>query len=621
MRLRAILFATVAFGAVGFGAYQIGVAGARHIERESREALTEALSAAPADWVRLRTNGLVVELSGEAPDEGSRLRALNIAREFVDPRRIRDLTSVSVANPIAPPKFTLELLRNEGEVSLIGLVPGEGGRGKITAGLDRAGLGTSVTDMLESADYPVPDGWDASLAFGLGILADLPRAKISVEPGKVGVIAVTETAAAREALLARLRAARPQGVELNLDISAPRPVISPFAVDFTYARGIGRFSRCSAESVADVVEIGVAARQVGFTGEPDCAIGLGAPSPQWSAAVIAGLRALRELGGGQFSIQDIDATLTGPEDVAPERLAAVGARLDAELPDVFSLSTEMPPRMVPSSNGQPVYAPRFMAVLRDDGTLRLDGSLQNATSRQAVDSYVASLFGPDRVVNSTVVDPRLPDGWPGRVLVGVAALSELREGQLEVTKDKVSLSGKVADAEADKRVSELLRAKLGDQAAVSITQTPPAAAQPAPTAAVTPPRACADEIAAILESGSIQFAAGSAEIEPDSKGVILAITDVMRGCPRSGFEIRGYTDSQGQEQENLRLSEARAAAVLAAIQGENLPDVTLTAKGLGEADPVADNGTEAGRARNRRIEFVPIPVVPKSSKAAEVKTP
>ncbi len=601
MRLRAILFAVIAFGAAGASALGLADAAARRVEQETDARISAALGAVSASWARLETDGLVVELSGEAPDETARLRAVAVVKQLVDERRVRDLTSVRAANPVPDPSFALELLRNDGEISLIGLVPEDEGRETIRVGLARAGLSQGVTDMLETAAHPVPDGWTESLDFGLVILAELPRAKISVAPGRIGVISVADSEADRTGIEKRLRDQRPERVQLALNISAPRPVISPFAVIYDYADGFGRFESCAAESVADVVEIGVAARQVGLRGEPDCRVGLGAPSPDWAAAVGHGLDALRELGGGRFALSDVEAVLTGPTGVAPELLNRVGARLDAELPDVFSLSVILPGRAA----GKETYTPKFNAVLGEDGKVRLAGALRNATSRDAVQSYAAALFGHDRVTNDTVIDPDLPEGWPGRVLGGVAALAELNRGALEVTPEAVSLTGESHDAAADARVEALLAAKVGGAAHVDVRYDA-VAAKAAVLTARAAPKICADEIGAILAAGSIKFAPGSAEIEPESQGVILAIADALRGCPNAGFEIGGHTDSQGRAETNQELSEARANAVAVALRKAAPPLIELSARGYGSERPIADNGTEEGRARNRRIEFTPI---------------
>jgi OOP family OmpA-OmpF porin len=88
--------------------------------------------------------------------------------------------------------------------------------------------------------------------------------------------------------------------------------------------------------------------------------------------------------------------------------------------------------------------------------------------------------------------------------------------------------------------------------------------------------------------------------------VIEAIAGTLRGCPETAFEIAGHTDSQGSESGNLRLSQDRAEAVLAALRALGLPLAGSVAQGYGEAEPVAGNDTAEGRAQNRRIAFAPI---------------
>ena len=69
------------------------------------------------------------------------------------------------------------------------------------------------------------------------------------------------------------------------------------------------------------------------------------------------------------------------------------------------------------------------------------------------------------------------------------------------------------------------------------------------------------------------------------------------------MEIGGHTDSQGREQMNLNLSQARANAVLFELQRRRILTKNIVAKGYGETRPIASNDTEQGREQNRRIEF------------------
>ncbi len=79
---------------------------------------------------------------------------------------------------------------------------------------------------------------------------------------------------------------------------------------------------------------------------------------------------------------------------------------------------------------------------------------------------------------------------------------------------------------------------------------------------------------------------------------------MLEDCPGLKLEIGGHTDAQGSEGGNKALSQARAEAVLVALQGRRVDVSGMTAVGYGEGIPIADNGTEEGREANRRIEFV-----------------
>jgi OOP family OmpA-OmpF porin len=104
-------------------------------------------------------------------------------------------------------------------------------------------------------------------------------------------------------------------------------------------------------------------------------------------------------------------------------------------------------------------------------------------------------------------------------------------------------------------------------------------------------------------NGKITFAPGSAEIDPGANATIDALAAALILCPDLSLEISAHSDAQGSEGGNKALSQARAEAVLLSLQGRRAPVGLLRAVGYGEERPIADNGTEAGREANRRIEF------------------
>lgn len=134
----------------------------------------------------------------------------------------------------------------------------------------------------------------------------------------------------------------------------------------------------------------------------------------------------------------------------------------------------------------------------------------------------------------------------------------------------------------------------------------PAPTPPAVDAAPSTPkvRACQEEVRALLQRSTITFETDSAALTPAGARVVGEVARVLRGCPEARVRVEGHTDAEGDDAHNQRLSEARAATVVAGLAEAGVSRGALSEVGHGEARPVADNGTEAGMAKNRRIELV-----------------
>ena len=102
----------------------------------------------------------------------------------------------------------------------------------------------------------------------------------------------------------------------------------------------------------------------------------------------------------------------------------------------------------------------------------------------------------------------------------------------------------------------------------------------------------------------IQFSTGSSEILPVSFSLVDEIAKVLADNPQIELiEIDGHTDSTGTAAINRKLSQQRAEAVLKYISGKGVGGKRLVAKGFGPDKPIADNKTDDGREKNRRVEF------------------
>ncbi|HTI12431.1 MAG TPA: OmpA family protein [Puia sp.] len=106
------------------------------------------------------------------------------------------------------------------------------------------------------------------------------------------------------------------------------------------------------------------------------------------------------------------------------------------------------------------------------------------------------------------------------------------------------------------------------------------------------------------KSYSIEFETGSATIRSSSYKMLDEIFESAVVAEGLKLGIYGHTDNNGADAVNIPLSEKRAAAVQGYLVRKGLPQGRIEAKGFGSSKPVADNGTEAGRRRNRRVEIV-----------------
>lgn len=102
----------------------------------------------------------------------------------------------------------------------------------------------------------------------------------------------------------------------------------------------------------------------------------------------------------------------------------------------------------------------------------------------------------------------------------------------------------------------------------------------------------------------INFDTGKSVIKPESQPVIDQIVQMMKENPDLKIGVEGHTDNVGSPASNKTLSEARAKSVVSAIVAKGISADRLSPAGFGQDKPIADNTTEEGRAKNRRVELV-----------------
>ena len=110
-------------------------------------------------------------------------------------------------------------------------------------------------------------------------------------------------------------------------------------------------------------------------------------------------------------------------------------------------------------------------------------------------------------------------------------------------------------------------------------------------------------INAAVDGRTVAFETGSAAITKAGQKVLKALVKPLAASGTERVVVGGYTDNVGDAKANLRLSKARAHSVAVWLEKHGVPKSRLLPKGYGEVKPIAPNTTEAGRRKNRRIEF------------------
>jgi outer membrane protein OmpA-like peptidoglycan-associated protein len=104
--------------------------------------------------------------------------------------------------------------------------------------------------------------------------------------------------------------------------------------------------------------------------------------------------------------------------------------------------------------------------------------------------------------------------------------------------------------------------------------------------------------------GPIKFKTGKAEIDPSCDKTMVAIAAIIADYPGFMVQVDGHTDNIGNPDANRKLSQERAEAVVKyLVEKKSVDAKRLSAKGFGDSQPIADNKTKKGQAKNRRVDF------------------
>ncbi len=571
--------------------------GARVIESTSTKAVSNQMNLRGYEFVTVQGDGLQIVLTGTAPDEQTQLAAQRAAGHVVDPARVINVMNVVQQEAIAAPRFSIEILRNDSGISLIGLVPSDWDREGFIEALKKASSTGSVADLMEQADYAIPENWDDATEFGREAIGLLPRSKISIAADGITLTALADSREQKTTFERALIKALPDTLPVAIDVAAPRPVITPFTARLVIDETGPHFDACVAETESGHTRLLAAAKAIGIE-NPTCTIGLGAPSAQWAAAVETGMRALEELGQGTVTFSDGDVSLIAQEGTSVAVFDKVVGELEADLPPAFTLHATLPE--VEAEASEETQA-QFIAIRSPEGQTQLRGRIADERSKLATEALARAAFGAHTVYSAMRIDEDLPQGWATRTVAAIEALAVLENGAATMTEDTLTIRGMTHNPDARAVIAGILSDKLSESADYTIDVTYEELLVPENT--TLSGAECVAAANAVLAESKITFDPGSVELNPAANATLDQVADVLENCEEIEMEIGAHSDSQGSETTNLSLSNQRANSVLDGLLMRRVAGVDFTAKGYGESQPIASNETEDGREANRRIEF------------------
>jgi outer membrane protein OmpA-like peptidoglycan-associated protein len=372
--------------------------------------------------------------------------------------------------------------------------------------------------------------------------------------------------------------------------------------------------------------------------------------------------AIANLGAQQWAAVAVDgqsATLTGEAPTDADRQDAIDAVRGAEWPGGKWIGGITVVRNA-TSLAKPLSPYQWTAQLGDRGRVRLGGYVPGQRHRRAIRAEASRLF-PQGIEDQMVIAQGAPTGaWTETAIWALAQLSRLSAGEARFTDKVILIRGAAPNVGVETDIEQAAATKVGKPyvgktdikpasafelapqtpsepasppqtaAAASVAaQTPGRPLTPAPTVtppapspapppapgALAPPEAstptpgqhdngvdCQKLVDKLMANNTIVFASASSQIRPVALGMLDRLAQSAAVCPLK-IRVTGHTDTTQTEGADANLSQARADSVVAYLAGKGVSRKRLVAIGAGAEQPVGDNSTPAGQAKNRRIEI------------------
>ena len=311
----------------------------------------------------------------------------------------------------------------------------------------------------------------------------------------------------------------------------------------------------------------------------------------------------------EVSIDGRDVLLTGTADSAAARDGATDAVVAvAGVRGVTNELTVSPGALADEPAPTPEANDTFVFDWRRGGELTLRGFVADGPVRAKIVESAERAAGAEAVRDELEIAGDSPGKRIRAARLAIELLTRLASGRATVDREKIEIAGVADSREQREEVTRELLARRpeGYRTVISIDVATPALiadANPSEERTQLSADECQARLDQLMAGSSIEFAKNSSEIVATSQALLDRLAEALASCPDERVEISGHTDSWGPADWNTELSGLRAQSVADQLRARGISRSRLVARGYGSERPIADDATQSGRERNRRIEL------------------
>lgn len=473
-----------------------------------------------------------------------------------------------------------------------GYAPSDDVRGRLVARARSLFGKMSFSDHTDIADG-APDGWEKAVVIALEQLAQLKSGDVAFSGRDLAFSGEAADEQVASNVRRTLKLDVPQNFKIVDRIRYPKPDLFPAGSGYVMGvvntgSSVDVIGMIPSEAARAALVDAVKARFPGRAVNDKMQVAPGAPEG-WQQCVVAGLASLSRLTKGKSLLSDRKLELSGETDdysasqtVPGDVKAAAGQTCETTTDIAFTgkMKTDL----------------SWKATRAANGMITLEGDAPDDPSRVRLIETAQRIYAGESITDDMKVVGAQAEPWLSATRVALEQLAQLRRGDVSISAKDVMIEGA---AESD-RVANDVRSVLS-------TDLPPGYKARDAITVMSADEKAADSCQTLMRQtsakGTINFERAKADLTADSMQTLRDLVQIANECPAFNIEIEGHTDAEGTDERNQKLSDRRARAVADFLIQNGVNAKRLSTTGYGATRPIADNATEAGRAKNRRIEF------------------